>query len=137
MKVVILAGAILLVILIVGYMAITSSSYTEISDLTKFSRPTVVTVRGFVTDTKLLPERDLVVFVLEDENGNVVYATYILSKFISQYGAPPSHSTVEQEVVMKGTFYPGKQGKVLGRLEIQEILQGCHKAYEAPPATGG
>ncbi len=137
MKGLILAAAVALVILLVGYMAITSSSYESVSQLARYSRPTVVTVRARVADIKTLPDRDLIVFVLEDDNGSRVLALYRLTRFISQYGAPPSHSTVEQEVVMRGVFYPSRSGNAIGRLEIREILQGCHRAYEAPPATGG
>ncbi len=137
MKGVILAASIALVVLLVGYLAITSSSYEQVSQLSKYTKPTVVTVRALVADIETLPEKDLILFVLKDENGSKIYAFYGLTRFISQYGAPPSHSTVEQEVIMRGTFYPKKMGDVLGRMEIKEILQGCHKAYEAPPATGG
>lgn len=138
MKGIILASSMALMVILVGYMAITSSSYESISQLSGYRRPAKVTVRGKVADIKTFPEKDLLLFILQDDNGSeTVYAFYGLKRFISQYGAPPSHSTVDQDVVLKGTFYPDRMGEVLGRLEIEEILQGCHKAYEAPPATGG
>lgn len=139
MKGIIFASSMALMVVLVGYMAITSSSYDSISQLSRYGRPAKVTVRAKVTDMKMFPEKDLLLFVLQDDNSSklMVYANYGLERFISQYGAPPSHYTVEQEVILKGTFYPERVGNVLGRLEIEEILQGCHRAYEAPPATGG
>ncbi len=130
------AAGILVMMVLIGYLAITSSSYVDVSELKSYRDGSVVAVKGRVADTKLNPENDLVIFVLEGEDGSQLYATYSLSKFISQYGAPPGHSTVEQNVVMKGVYHPRPQGRVLGYMDIQEILQGCHKAYEAPPATG-
>ncbi len=137
MRGVMLAASIALIVLLVGYMAITSSSYEQISQLSRYRKPTMVTIRALVADIKTLPEKDLILFILQDENGSKIYAFYGLTRFISQYGAPPSHSTVEQEVIIRGMFYPERMGDVLGKMEIREILQGCHKAYEAPPATGG
>ncbi len=133
----ILASSLALVILVAGYMTITSSSYESISQLSRYRKPTMVTLRASIESTRIIPEKNLILFVLQGKKGNRVYAFYELSRFISQYGAPPSHSIVDQEVVIRGTFYPAKVGNVMGKLEIEEILQGCHKAYEAPPATGG
>ena len=97
----------------------------------------MVTLRASIESMRIIPEENLILFVLQDKNGNKIHAFYELSKFISQYGAPPSHSVMNQEIVIRGVFYPLKVGNVMGKLEIREILQGCHKAYEAPPATGG
>ncbi len=130
------AAGILAVMVVIGYLAISSSSYVDVSELKSYRDGSVVTVKGRVADTVLRPETDLVIFILEGEDGSQLYATYSLSKFISQYGAPPGHNTVEQNVVMKGVYHPSPRGKILGYMDIQEILQGCHKAYEAPPATG-
>ncbi len=135
-KEIVLAVAIFLVMLVIGYFAATSSSYVDVSELKGYKSGAVVTVKGRVIDTQLRPEKDLVIFVLEGRNGLQLYATYSLSKFVRLYGAPPGHKNVEENVVMKGVYHPSPHGNLLGYLEVQEILQGCHKAYEAPPARG-
>ncbi len=138
MRALALAASAAVLLALVGYAAVASSSYVDVGELAEYRRPTAVTVRARLVDTEIEPERDLLVFVLGDDEGNAVRAVYNLTKFLGQYGAPPSHRTVDQEIVIRGVFYPAGEGEgVLGEIEIEQILQGCHRAYDAPPATGG
>ena len=130
--------AFLAVIAAVSYMSLSTTSYLDVSDLKNLKTQTSVTVKGRVADTIIDARHDLVVFLLEGRDGSLVAATYKLSDFEKLYGGLPTHRRVEEEIVVKGVFKPGgASSRFLGTIEINEILEGCHKAYEAPPATSG
>ena len=125
--------ALAVVVLAMGIIAATGSSYISIDELSKYTKPRAVTVQGEVADITIDPQNDLIVFTLRGSSGLIVHALYSLSKFQTLYGGLPSHTTVESEIVVRGVYYPQRQGNILGYIEVQDILQGCHKAYEAPP----
>jgi len=131
----IIAIAFTAIMIIIGYLAASSSSYVDVSELSRYTKPETVIVKGKVVNTIIDSSTDTLIFVLQGKDGSLLEAYYSLSKFQSLYGGLPSHQTVAEEIIMKGIFHPKNQGKLLGYMDILEILQGCHKAYEAPPVS--
>lgn len=130
------AGLLAAIMVSVGVLATTSSGYVDVSELAGYEEPVTVMVKGRVTNVELRPHDDLVVFTLQGEGGFILEAYYSLSRFQRLYGGPPSHVAIDEEVVLRGVFYPAKQGRLVGYLEVTDILQGCHGAYGAPPVSG-
>ncbi|RLG47469.1 MAG: hypothetical protein DRO06_02780 [Thermoproteota archaeon] len=124
-----------LVALGVGVLSLASAAsggYVDVSRLRGMTSKTRVVVTGRVVDTLMNASTDTLAFVMEGEDGFRIVAVYSLSRFIQEYGAPPSHTTVKEQVVMSGVYDPATR-----TLSIEKILQGCHSAYEAPPAEVG
>ncbi len=122
-------------ILILGYIVTSSSSYVEVDQLSSYSRDSFVSVRAKVADVEIFSKKNRIVFVLEGSKW-LVNASYSLNKFVDQYGGMPTHSMVGQEMVVRGVFHPLRKGRFLGWIDVSSILRGCHKAYESPPAEG-
>ncbi len=131
-----LAGVLAAIMVAVGYMAASMGGYKDVSDLAKVKEPTLVTVKGVIADYRADPNSDTVVFVLQGEDGSLITAEFSYQRFVNMHGRAPGPWILGQEIVVKGVFYPSKQGNTLGYMDISEMLKGCHEGYEAPPATG-
>jgi len=109
---------------VVGFYAGASSSYTDVSDLVK-SRPGTYLVRGDVVKWTVTPDRQLLVLYLKGKDGSTIEADVPVSYIEKKYGPLSQVIITNGEMVVKGYW----DGKVL---HVEEILKGCHSAYEQP-----
>lgn len=130
-----LAGVLATIMVAVGYMAASMGGYKDVSDLARVEKPTLVTVKGTIADYRAEPGSDSLVFILQGEDGSLVTAEFSYQRFVNMHGRAPGPWILGQEIVVKGVFYPSRQGNTLGYMDIGEMLKGCHESYEAPQAT--
>lgn len=164
---VIAAGVIfIVVILTIGYMSISQSSYKSISDLADVNKRVKVTVEGTVepvlkgTYTLIVNGKEYYVEghgsygVATDSTGKV-YVIFILSgdnfAVLALYDVGENTSAYQlgsglaSNVVVSGIYDPtikavlsGPGGSVeLPYLEVSAILKGCHSSYEQGVGTRG
>ncbi len=119
----------------IGYMAASMGGYKDVSDLARLKEPALVTVKGVIADYRADPDKDSVVFLLQGEDGSTITAEFSYQRFVNMHGRAPGPWILGQEIVVKGVFYPERQGNMLGYMDISEMLKGCHESYQAPPAT--
>ncbi len=119
------------VVLVIGYVSLTSSRYITVDDLARLDRRATVIVEGRVENIVIDEAKDEIVFVLIGEKtGFKVNAIYPLYRFKAEYGGlPEMGKNVEPKVVMEGVYDPASR-----TLQVTRIIEGCHKAYEEPPA---
>jgi len=109
---------------LVGYYATTSSSYTDVSDLVKM-KPGVYLVRGDVVRWWVTQDREYLIIELAGKRGDQVTAKVPVSYIEKKYGPLSQVIITNGEMVVKGYW----DGRVL---HVQDILKGCHSAYQQP-----
>lgn len=113
----------------VGYYASASSSYIDVSQLVKM-RPGTYMVRGDVVDWTVttINGQKFLVLRLEGKKGDTITAIVPVSYIERKYGPLSQVVITKGEMVVKGRW----DGRIL---HIQEILKGCHSAYNQPPVS--
>jgi hypothetical protein len=122
---------------LIGVYAVKSSSYMDVSDLvSKYSgvdQPVRVTVRGKLVEGPLLKMGEnnerLLVIVLEGERGDRIVVLADATAIERRYGPIQYLRWDPSNIVVEGVYHPDTR-----TLEVINILQGCHSAYEQTPA---
>ena len=114
---------------IIGYYASASSSYIDVSELVKM-KPGTYIVRGDVVNWTVttVNGQKFLVLQLEGKKGDRIIAMVPVSYIEQKYGPLSQVVITKGEMVVKGRW----DGKVL---HVQEILKGCHSAYNQPPVS--
>ena len=112
---------------LVGLYAASSSTYTDVSDLVHM-KPGTYLVRGDVVRWTVTQDRQYLVLVLAGKNGDQIIAQVPVSYIEKKYGPLSQVIITNGEMVVKGYW----DGKVL---HVQEILKGCHSAYQQPAVS--
>ncbi len=112
---------------LVGLYASASSSYTDVSQLIHM-RPGTYLVRGDVVRWWVTPDRQFLVLILKGKEGGQITAQVPVSYIEKKYGPLSQVIITKGEMVVKGYW----DGKVL---HVQEILKGCHSAYQQPAVS--
>ena len=153
-------------ILLLGYSALTSSSYIDVSQLPGLKERALVTVRGYpgfigygnytleIGEKRYSLEargsygiaragtgESYVVFVLESRGYRVMAVAPL-----AVAGASPQGSPSSGEVVVSGVYDPGLKARILrghtilaeyGVLSADKVLKGCHSSYSSGAARIG
>ncbi len=114
---------------IIGYYASASSSYIDVSELVKM-KPGTYIVRGDVVNWTVttVNGQKFLVLQLEGKKGDRIIAMVPVSYIEQKYGPLSQVVITKGEMVVKGRW----DGKIL---HVQEILKGCHSAYNQPPVS--
>lgn len=164
---VIVAGVLFVVVIItIGYMSISQSSYKSVADLAGVEKRVKVTVEGVVEPvlnenyTLLLDGEEYLVeghgsYGVARDNSGKIYAVFILSggnvAVLALYDVGENieayqlGSGLSSKVVVSGVYDPtinatliGPGGRVeLPYLKVTAILKGCHSSYQKGVGTRG
>jgi len=125
-----IALALISVIAVIGLTSLNKGALS-VDELYRVKTRQVVTVEGNLSNILVDKDKDVIVFVLRGEE-RAVEAVYSLSKFLKVYGMLPHSVERGTRLVVRGVYDP-----VEGVIYVQEIMRGCHSAYEQPPVVAG
>jgi len=123
------AVALFLVFAGIGYYAVKSSAYMDVSQVLKLDHRAKVTVRGYLVGTQYDAQARKLYLWLEGKHGEKLLAIADASYIENKYGPIQYLQWDPDNVVLQGIYDP--QHKVL---VVTDILEGCHSNYGQPAA---
>ncbi len=129
LKIALFAVLLTVALAMVGYYAIKSSSYIDVSDLVKFEHDRRVTVKGKLVTTEYDQRNRVLYLVLEGEKGGRIVAAVSADYIEKKYGPIQYLRWDPNNIVLQGIYRADQK-----MLEVTEILQGCHTTYQQEPA---
>lgn len=124
-----IAAALFIVFAGIGYYAVKSSAYMDVSQVLKLDHRAKVTVRGYLVNTQYDAQARKLYLWLEGKNGEKLLAIADANYIENKYGPIQYLQWDPDNVVLQGIYDP--QHKVL---IVTDILEGCHSNYGQPAA---
>lgn len=113
----------------IGYYAVKSSAYMDVSQVLKLDHRAKVTVRGYLVGTQYDAQAKKLYIFLEGKDGSKLVAVADAKYIEEKYGPIQYLQWDPNNVVLQGIYDP--QHKVL---IVTDILEGCHSNYGQPAA---
>jgi hypothetical protein len=119
--------ALFAVFMAMGYLAVKSSSYMDVSQVLQLESQAKVTVKGRLTQVNYDPQTGRLYLLLEGKNGEKLLAIADAKMIEEKYGPIQYLKWDRDNVVLQGIYNP-----VQKTLTITNILEGCHSSYQQP-----
>ncbi len=129
LKLFITGVALFTVFLAMGYLAVKSSSYMDVSQVLQLDYQTKVTVKGRLVQVNYDPQAGKLYLLLEGKNGEKLLAIADAKMIEDKYGPIQYLKWNKDNVVLQGIYNPAQK-----TLTITNILEGCHSSYQQPVA---
>ncbi len=128
LKIALFAVLLTIALAMIGYYAIKSSGYIDVSELVKFEQDRRVTVKGKLVTTEYDQRNRVLYLVLEGERGGRIIAVVSADYIEKKYGPVQYLKWDPNNIVLQGIYRASQK-----TLEVTEILQGCHTTYQQEP----
>ena len=110
-----------------GYLAVKSSSYMDVSQVLQLDYQAKVTVRGRLVQLNYDPQTGKLYLLLEGNNGDKLLAIADIKIIEDKYGPIQYLKWDRDNIVLQGVYNPSQK-----TLTITNILEGCHSSYQQP-----
>lgn len=122
-----IAAALFIIFVGIGYYAVKSSSYMDVSQVLKLNHRAEVTVKGRLVGTQYDAHAGELYIVLEGKNGAKLVAIASAKYIEEKYGPIQYLQWDPNNVVIQGIYDPHQHVLI-----VTNILEGCHSNYNQP-----
>jgi hypothetical protein len=114
---------------LIGYYAVKSSAYMDVSQVLKLNHEAKVTVRGYLENLQYDAANRKLYLLLSGKNGAKLLAVADAKIIEDRYGPIQYLKWDRDNVVLEGIYDPNNKVLI-----VTNVLQGCHSNYGQPAA---
>lgn len=129
LKVVVAAAVLFAAFAAIGYYAVKSSAYMDVSQVLQLKHTAKVTVKGRLLNVEYDPSAGKLYLLLGGKNGARLEAVADAKYIEEKYGPIEYIQWNRDNVVLEGIYYPSQH-----ILVVTNVLEGCHSSYSQPAA---